>query len=84
LGKRPVRNAHQSPDLPEYSASPEMSVLAPGCSSMPSPMPISTAIRDVMANHSRVFQASLAALETSRRLEMELTTAVKIRGTTAV
>ena len=61
-----------------------MPVLAPGCSSTPSPMPISTATSDVMANHSRVFQASLAALETWRRLEIELTTAVKIRGTTAV
>jgi BMFP domain-containing protein YqiC len=47
-------------------------------------MPISTAIREVMANQRSVFQASLAALDTWRRLEMELTTAVKIRGTTAV
>jgi hypothetical protein len=84
LGNRPTRKAHQSPDLPEYLASSEMPVLAPGCSRTPRPMPISTAIRDVMANHSRVFQASLAALDTWRRFEMELTTAVKIRGTTAV
>ena len=84
FGNRPVRKAHQSPDLPAYLASWLMPVLAPGCSSTPRPMPISTAISEVMANQSSVFQASRAALETARRLEMELTTAVKIRGTTAV
>jgi len=47
-------------------------------------MPISTAISDVMANQSSVFHASFAALDTCRRFEMELTTAVKMRGTTAV
>ena len=46
-------------------------------------MPMLTAIRAVMANQSSVFQASLAALDTWRRLAMELTTAVKISGTTA-
>src|SRR6476661_1439482 len=64
LGNRPIRNDHQSPVLPAYLASWVMPVFAPGCRSTPSPMPIRTAIRDVMANHSRVFHASLAALET--------------------
>ena len=47
-------------------------------------MPMDTAISAVIANQSSVFQASLAALDTWRRLAMELTTAVKMRGTTAV
>ncbi|MCY1240062.1 hypothetical protein D9M72_528910 [compost metagenome] len=84
LGKSPTRNAHQSPDLPEYLASWVMPVLAPGWSNTPRPMPISTAIRDVMANHRSVFHASFAALDTWRRFEIELTTAVKMSGTTAV
>src|SRR6478735_6337391 len=67
LGKRPTRKAHQSPDLPAYLACWVMPALAPGWSSTPSPIPISTAIRDVMANHRRVFHASLAALDTWRR-----------------
>ena len=79
-----MRKAHQSPDLPRYLASSVMPVLAPGCSSTPRPMPISTAIRDVMANQSSVFHASFAAFDTCRRFEMELTTAVKMSGTTAV
>ncbi|MCY1461343.1 hypothetical protein D9M71_789900 [compost metagenome] len=84
FGNRPVRNAHQLPTLDGASPSPVMPVLAPGCRSTPRPMPISTEISAVMPNQSSVFQASRAALETARRLEMELTTAVKMRGTTAV
>ncbi len=45
---------------------------------------MSTAMSAVIANHRSVFHASLAALETWRRFAIELTTAVKMRGTTAV
>lgn len=55
----------------------------PGWTTTASTMPITTAISEVMANHMRVFHASRAALETSRRLAIEEMTAVTTSGTTA-
>ncbi|GAA0995572.1 hypothetical protein GCM10009551_060910 [Nocardiopsis tropica] len=82
-GTRPVRKAHQEPELEGALPSPVTVVCSPGCSTRPKMMPITTAMNAVIANHTSVLAASRAALVTLRRLAIDATTAVTTRGTTA-
>lgn len=84
VGTRLVRNAHQSPVRPGSAAwSWVTDVCSPGCRIRPSAMPMATAIKAVIANHSSVCPARRAALVTLRRFAMLATIAVKISGMTA-
>ena len=82
-GSRPVRKSTQLPVRPGASAcSAPMEVFSPGRVISPSAMPIATAMPAVMANQSRVWPASRAALVTFRRLAIEATIAVNTSGGT--
>ena len=83
-GTRPVRKPSHEPCVPVYASAGAAAPLpAPGWTTRPSTRPTVTAIRAVIPNHSSVFHASRAALETSRRLAIEEITAVTMSGTTA-
>ena len=82
-GISPCRKAHQLPVLPSYSGGAAWPVPTPGCMTAPITSPITTAMNEVMANHSRVLAASRAALVTCARFAIEATTAKNTRGTTA-
>src|SRR3954468_25037672 len=82
-GTRPVRKSHQPPVVPmSWAAEASTELFRPGLVSRPSPMPMETAISAVMANQSRVWPASRAALDTCLRLAMLTMTAVTISGGT--
>ena len=81
-GTREVRKSSQPTSLAWYDAGAVWPVPTPGCSTTPTARPMSTAMRLVMANHSRVLAARRAALVTWARLAMEATTAKKTSGTT--
>src|SRR5690606_9549371 len=83
-GTRPVRKSSQPPWVEEAAAeSAETLEFSPGEVSAPSAMPTETAMSEVIANHSRVFQARRAALVTLRRFAIEVTIARKISGGTS-
>src|SRR5699024_7554903 len=82
-GTTPERKSSQLPELPGAPAcSDPMEVFWPGLVIRPNVMPIETAIRAVMANQSRVWPASRAALVTLRRFAIETTIAVNTSGGT--
>ena len=82
-GTRPLRKSIQPPWVEEASAaSAETPEPSPGLVTAPSPMPIATAMRAVIANHRSVFPARRAALVTLRRLAIEVMIARKISGGT--
>ena len=83
-GTSPVRNPIQLPcESGAEVLSEAASAWLPGWMTTPRTSPMSTAMRAVRANHSRVDTASLAALVTLRRLPMLAMIAVMTNGTTA-
>ena len=83
-GTRPLRKSSQEPVEDGAAAAVlAIAVLTPGWMTRPSTMPMTTAIKAVMANQSSVCQTSFAALERFLRLAMEATMAVKISGGTS-